>query len=231
MLRWAFATFDAFGPESQRTAGSLNIVKELFAFNHEYLTREMVVPGSWLAHLFSAADRGEISEAECSGLLSDYIVPSLDTTISATANAICQFAANPEQWTLLRENPRLIPNAINEVMRIEAPVQGFSRLLREDFVLPAGARVVLFYGSANRDDAQWPDPDRFDISRPAADQLGFGHGPHRCIGANLARLELSALLSRLIEKVERIYVRSSVRAINSVIRGFGAIDVELELVS
>ncbi|QUM74400.1 cytochrome P450 (plasmid) [Sphingopyxis granuli] len=232
MLEWAFATFDAFGPPSQRTNGTLEIIEQMFVFAREYLRKDLVRPGSWHAMIFEAAERGEITEDECKGLLGDYIVPSLDTTISATSNAVWQFANAPDQWTALRNDPKLIPNAINEVIRIEAPVQGFARVTTKACAvdgrpIPQGARVIMLFASANRDELRWPDADRFDVTRPAADQLGFGHGHHRCVGANLARLEISALFTAMLPHVERFVLHNSERAINSMIRGWKSLDVEV----
>jgi cytochrome P450 len=129
----------------------------------------------------------------------DYLVPSLDTTISAIASALHLFATHPEQWRLLKADPSLIPNAVNEVVRYEAPLRAFSRKVARDTelagtVIPKGARVLVIYASANRDRLAWDDPDTFDIRRDAARQLGFGHGAHGCAGQGLARLETAAML-------------------------------------
>ena len=113
-------------------------------------------------------------------MMNDYMGPSLDTTIFATASMIWLFARHPDQWALLRERPDLMLNAINEVLRIETVLQGFSRVLTEDHTvggvtLPAGARVLVLYGSANRDERQFEQPERFDITRAnAAEHLALG---------------------------------------------------------
>src|SRR5262249_43167748 len=145
---------------------------------------------------------------QCPVMMNDYMGPSLDTTIFATSNALWLFANNPDQWDILCQNPSMIPNAVNEVIRIESPIQNFSRVLTRDHevdgtVMPAGARVIVSYGSANRDPRKWDDPDRFDVNRRAMDHLGFGFGIHQCIGNNLARMEISALLKALTKRVKR----------------------------
>ncbi|MBK5263733.1 MAG: cytochrome P450 [Alphaproteobacteria bacterium] len=233
MLAWASAGFDALGPIDDRTAGAFKIVEQLFAFNQQQLSRSRLKPGGWADRLFEAVDNGELRPEQCTAMLQDYIGPSLDTTISATASAIWLFTNNPEQWDLLRANPRLISNAINEVVRIESPVQGFTRFLTKDvemggFSLAQGARILALYGSANRDERKWDNPDRLDIERRSQDQLGFGHGVHRCVGANLARLEISALLEALVRRVRRFTLIDSKRAVNSVIRGWESLTIVLE---
>ncbi len=139
----------------------------------------------------------------------DYIAPSLDTTISAISNALHLFATHPDQWQLLKDDPTLIPNAVNEVIRYESPLRAFSRQARHDTEIAghrirAGARVLVIYASANRDEREWDAPDTFDIRRDATRQLGFGHGAHACAGQGLARLETQAMLRALLERVDRI---------------------------
>jgi cytochrome P450 len=141
----------------------------------------------------------------------DYIAPSLDTTISAIANALHLFGRHPEQWELLRSDPALINNAVNEVVRYESPVRAFARHVAVDSRigdtdLPAGSRVLVIYASANRDEREWDHPDRFDITRDANRHLGFGQGAHACAGQGLARLETSAMLRALLDRVQRIEI-------------------------
>ena len=230
MLIWAAATFNSFAPRGVPLAESaLPIIQEMVAYAAG-CTPERVKPGSWTAQLYEAADRGEIDFARAGALMLDYLGPSLDTTIFATSNAVALFAKHPEQWRKLRGNPGKIPNAINEVVRLESPIQAFSRLVIEDFeiegqTLEAGDRVLMMYGSANRDERRWDNPEAFDIERHNADHLGFGHGVHTCLGANLARLEISALLAALIKRVDHFEAHDSVRAINNLLRGYQSLRV------
>lgn len=230
MLAWSAASFNAGGPRGLAlTESALATVGEMIAFART-CTADRVKPGSWVAQLYDAAEAGEIPAEAVGGLMNDYLGPALDTTIAATSNAIALFADFPDQWDKLRENPSLIPNAVNEVVRIESPIQGFSRLAIEDFhsegqSLDAGSRVVLLYGSGNRDERHWKDPEQFDIARANTDQLGFGHDAHSCLGANLARLEISALLAALLPRVKRFEVRERKRLSNLVLRGYERLDV------
>jgi cytochrome P450 len=162
----------------------------------------------------------------------DYLGPSLDTTIFATANLILLFGRYPEQWELLREDPTLIANAINEALRLESPIRGFTRHLTADAAIGgatilAGSRALLLYASANRDERKWQDPERFDIRRRASDHLGFGNGTHMCAGLHLARLEMTALLEVLVEKVRRFELGEPVLAVNNVLRGLKSLPVRV----
>jgi cytochrome P450 len=230
MLEWGNAAFDTLGPGNARCQSALQVSMGLIEYAFEKLDPASVKPGSWAALAFQAADRGEITLHEAKGLLLDYTAPSLDTTIYAISNAIWLFAEHPEQWSLLRKNPALMPGAINESLRVESPIQAFSRYVARDTEiggvhLPQGSRAVVLYGSANRDERKWDAPERFDIERKAAEQLAFGHGEHMCVGLPLARLEMKAILSALAKRVQRFEVLNMRRAINNTLRGIGTLEV------
>jgi cytochrome P450 len=154
----------------------------------------------------------------------DYMAPSLDTTISSISSALYLFATHPEQWQILKDDPSLIPNAVNEVIRFESPLRAFARHARCDtevsgVQIPRGARLLVIYASANRDEREWDDPETFDIRRDANRQLGFGQGAHACAGQSLARLETSAVLQALLDRVDRIELTAEPTwALNNIIR-------------
>jgi len=225
MLTWAGAVFNSLGPRGlELTETALPIVDEMVTYARG-CTADRVKPGSWVAKLYEAVEAGELRFEQVGPVMGDYLGPSLDTTILATGSAIALFAQNPDQWDKLRASPTQIPNAVNEAIRLESPIQGFSRVLTDDFSvedqrLHKGARVLVMYASGNRDERRWEDPERFDITRRANEQLGFGHGIHMCMGANLARMEISALLSALIPRVERFELHEAERISNNVLRGY-----------
>jgi cytochrome P450 len=164
----------------------------------------------------------------------DYMGPSLDTTVFGISSGVWLFANHPDQWDLVRNDPSLIPAAINEILRMEAPIQDFSRYVARDYdldgvSLPEGSRAIIFYGAANRDPRQFPDPDRFDVRRDNAGRhMAFGAGPHACLGMNLARLEMRALFTALARKVTRFHVEVEERALNNILRGFSKLIVTVE---
>lgn len=233
MLEWAEAIWDVQGPADERAAAAGPAVAEFLAFAEHDAVPGALRPDGWAAHLYQAADRGEISHGQCPAMMLDYVTPSLDTTILAIANAVWQFASHPEQWDLLRADRSLIPHAINESLRRDTPVPQFSRVLTEDheiggFSLAAGSRVALLYGSANRDERHYPDPDRFDITRRPSDHLAFGRGEHVCVGIHLARLEMGTLLERLADQVARFDTVTSRPLINNGLRGLAHLEVTVE---
>lgn len=230
MLEWASALFDCIGPRNERTLLAFPVLDEMMTYATTQAVRGKLKPGSWAEALHDAADRGEISREALPVMMIDYMGPSLDTTIFATVNAVWLFANNPDQWDLVRADPSLVPNAINEVLRLEAPIQGFSRYAVADCDLegsriPAGSRVIAFYGAGNRDEREYPDPDRFDVRRDSRAHLAFGAGPHQCLGMNLARMELTALFTALATRVRRFEVTSADRALHNVLRGFTRLEV------
>jgi cytochrome P450 len=230
MLVWAREMFNCFGPMNHRAITSFPVLKEMMDYAANEAMPGKLKPGSWAEGIHDAVARGEVSPQACPVMMVDYLGPSLDTTISAIGNAVWLFANNPDQWDLVRENPRLMPSAVNEVLRYDAPIQGFSRYVARDVdmdgvLLPAGSRAIVFYGAANRDERKYPDPDRFDVLRRPGDQLGFGAGPHACVGMNLARMEMTALFTALAPRVRRFTVLQKEAVLNNVLRGFKTLRV------
>lgn len=225
MLAWAPANFDCFGPINERTNAAFPVVAEMVNYAFTQCVPGRLKPGGWAQMIWDAAGRGEIDPAVCPFLMNDYMGPSLDTTIFATTSAIWLFAKHPEQWDIVRANPALIPSAINEVIRIESPIQTFSRYVTSDHTIdgvtmPAGSRAIVAFGSANRDERKWGNPETFDVLRDgSAEHLGFGFGEHHCVGNNLARLEIRALLTALAKRVERFDLVDMHRGVNNVLRG------------
>jgi cytochrome P450 len=165
-------------------------------------------------------------------MLNDYWGPSLDTTIFGTASAVWLFAQHPDQWDLLRDDPSLLPHAVNEVLRLESPISQFSRVTTREVTygevsVPAGARVLVMYGSANRDERKWSDPERLDVLRKPSDHIGFGYGEHACAGQPLARMEMKAVLAALVQRVERFEVVRMERAMNNMLRGIRTLEVRV----
>jgi cytochrome P450 len=224
LLPWGAATFDVLGPINRHAVKALPASLRMLAYARRVVRERSLIEGSIGHEVLIAADDGKVDLAECAPLMIDYIAPSLDTTISAISNALHLFACHPDQWQLLKADPGLIPNAVNEIVRYESPLRAFTRKVRTSTEvagqsIPEGARVLVLYSSANRDEREWDAPDTFDITRDATRHLGFGHGAHACAGQGLARLETQAMLSALVERVERIEPAGTPTwAINNIIR-------------
>ena len=134
------------------------------------------------------------------------LVAGTETTMNLISNAIICFTEHPAELARLRAAPELLPSAIEEVVRYRSSVQAAFRATRRPALLggrelPTGRFVLFMLGAANRDPAQFADPDRFDIGRAPNPHLAFGHGIHFCVGAPLARLEAKIALSDLLARM------------------------------
>jgi len=191
MLPIATAGFDVLGCQNERGQKALGVLTELVANVESSMQPEMLKPDSWSAKLVQQAMAGELNPEYVPLIMRDYLGPSLDTTISVTAQLIHQLGVNPEQWEMIKADPSLIPNAVLEGVRLASPVRSFTRAVTQDFeiggvTLPKGARVMMLYACANRDERQFENPDKFDITRDTNKHLGFGSGIHICEGMHLA---------------------------------------------
>lgn len=234
MLAWAPANFDCFGPENaKRTQEAMPIVGEMVEYAFTQCVPGKLKKDGWAQMIWDAAHRGEVSLEDAPFMMNDYMGPSLDTTIFATTWIVWLFSQHPEQWQRLKENPALIASAINEAVRLESPIQNFSRYVAKDVkiggvTLPAGSRVIVSYGSANRDESKWGNPTEFDILREDSnDHLGFGLGEHNCVGQNLARLEIRALLTELLQRVDRFELIETKPFLNNVLHGLASCRVQI----
>ena len=230
LVSWGSDNFDALGPAGPRTDAAGPGFLEMVDFAQRVATSTDLPDGCMAAGVLAAAERGDIQSHQCPLLLIDYLAPSLDTTISALGSAVWLFGSHPDQWDLLRAEPQRARNAFEEVLRIETPISCFTRVATRDVELggatvPEGGRVLVLFASANRDERRWDRPEAFDISRQVAGHLGFGHGPHTCAGAGLARLEGAAVLTALAARVARIELGEPVRKLNNLIRSFGSLPV------
>lgn len=229
MLDWAAASFDLLGVGNARAAAAAERIGEMMHYVQNECRADTVRPGGWAAQIWKAVEAKRITPAEAWVLHIDILAPALDTTIFATGHLLHRLANNPDQWARLKEDPGLIPAAIDEAVRIESPIRAFARVTAgeqdvDGVTIPDGSRVLMMYASANRDERRWQDPDRYWIERPGlSGHLGFGQGRHTCAGVHLAKLEMRSLLKSILQRVHSIEVGSPVYRLNNVLRGFAAL--------
>ena len=228
MLKWASGAFDIAGIQNVRGQKGVETTAEMRDFIRENLTAEDAREGSWVQRIFDLEKNGKLEAEFVPFLIRDYINPSLDTTISAIGHLVHQLAQHPDQWTLLRARPELSKKAISEAVRLGTPIRSFARIAANEtrvagVTIPKGARVMMLFASANRDEAVFENADRFDIERAESDHLGFGHGIHTCVGMHLAQMEMMSLLTAMIPAVGRIETGVAVPAMNNTICGFEAL--------
>ncbi len=148
-----------------------------------------------ISRLVAAEESGQkLSEDEMLGTVALLLVAGNETTAHLVSSGMLALWRNPEQMARLREEPSLLPSAIDEMLRYTGPVHTTRRTAREDVRLgdaniSRGEVVVGILAAANRDPEKYADPDRFEVARNATDHVAFGDGIHFCLGAALARLE------------------------------------------
>jgi cytochrome P450 len=153
----------------------------------------------------------KLTDGEIIGFCSLIGAAGTETTTKLLAFAATLFAKHPGEYAKVLENPARISDAVEEVLRYTSPAQYAARTLMRDVewygeTVPQGGRILLLIGSANRDEREFPDPDRFDIDRTIPTPLGFGQGVHFCLGASLARLESRVGIEEFVKRFPRYAV-------------------------
>jgi cytochrome P450 len=166
-----------------------------------------------LSTLISAERAGDLSRDELLDMCGLLFVAATDTVASAVSNAVILLGTHRDQRGVLRGDPDLLPAAIEEVVRYEAPVQFLARKTTRPVTLhgvtmPAGEWVLLLHAAANRDERRFDDAESFDITRKPMRHLGFGDGIHFCLGAPLARLQARAALRSILDTIPEYEVQS-----------------------
>ena len=185
--------------------------EELCKLGREYYADRRERPRDDVLSLIA---NGEIDSCPLSGRDLDntfaiLTVAGNETTRQAIASGLLAFSLHPDQWELVRGEPELVPSAVEEVLRVAHPVWHFRRTATRateirGTPIAAGDKVVVWFGAANRDPDEFPDPHRFDVRRAPNEHATFGRtGPHFCLGAHLARFELTVLLEELVPRVAR----------------------------
>jgi cytochrome P450 len=150
-----------------------------------------------------------ITDEEVIGTLQLLVLGGLETTAGALGSMMLRFCEQPEIAAQLRREPDRIPAAIEELLRLDGPFIAIGRTATRDTEISgcpveAGEKVIIYWAAANRDAAEFPEPDTFDLDRTANRHLAFGAGPHRCAGSNLARMNLRIALDELLPRLHDI---------------------------
>jgi cytochrome P450 len=211
--------------------------EEMDDYLMELIEERRVAPrDDLLSNLIMVEEEGDrLSPSELLSVVAMMLVAGTDTTRNQLSNLIHTFAEYPDQWALLRERPELVGAAVEEAIRWEPATEALPRFAVEDIeigghLVPAGTIVVLMTMSANHDDTVLPDADTFDITRETPSGwhlLTFGGGIHYCLGANLARLELTEALAELSSRFETISLAGDavMNPSGSVIQGYSALPI------
>jgi cytochrome P450 len=159
-----------------------------------------------MTFLVQASDARSITDDELLGASILLFVAGITTTSGLISNSLLHLASRPDVRDRMRRDPSAMAGAIEELLRFDAPIQALARTTTRaveihGVVIREGARVALLWGSANRDERRWSDPDRLDIDRAQVRHLSFGDGIHHCLGAPLARLEARIAFEELFRRI------------------------------
>jgi cytochrome P450 len=150
-----------------------------------------------------------ITHEEAIGIIQLLVLGGLETTAGALGLMMVRFCNQPEIPALLRDQPERIPDAVEELLRLDGPFIAIARTATSDTEIAGrpikkGEKVVIYWASANRDGSEFPEPDVFDLDRRVNRHVAFGAGPHRCAGSNLARMNLRVALEELLDRLQDI---------------------------
>lgn len=239
LLPYGDHLFNAFGPHNelvQRGTDRIGALSQwVMAQCERSALADTVAEGqpTFGAHIWAAADRGDITHEQAPLIVRSLLSAGVDTTVLGIGAVLAAFATHPDQWQLLRDNPGLVRIAFDEAVRLESPVQTFFRTATRDIkvgdhVVPDGKKILMFLGSANRDPRRWADPDRYDLRRNPSGHVGFGMGIHQCVGQHVARMEAEALLVAMTRRFASIeLVGTPKRHHNNTLRAWESLPIAL----
>ena len=234
LLPYGNMVFNSFGPHNEFFHDAVKDAEPVLAWLQQQMQRESFSPGGFGAEIHAAIETGELTPEEAPGVARSLLTAGVDTTVSGIGAAVYCLARFPQQFALLRSDPRLARAAFEEAVRFETPVQTFFRTTTRpvrigDVDVGEGEKILMFLGAANRDPRQWERPDEFDIKRRVSGHVGFGNGIHACVGQLLARLEGECVLSALARKVALIEITGpTVRRYNNTLRGLASLPVTVQ---
>jgi cytochrome P450 len=196
--------------------------------------RQNLTPGGWGAAVHDAARTRGFDGPHAELLVRSLVLAGVENTIRSVGSMVHLLARHPRQWAALRDDPSLCRNAVEESMRLEgAALQFFRTTTREVTVgtynIPPRSKVLVLVAAANRDPRRWQDPHHFDVTRTASGQLGFGFGPHVCVGQAIARQQMIAVLRSLVTHARILRpAGDAIRSLNHTVRGFERVPVAVE---
>ncbi|MGH3517423.1 MAG: cytochrome P450 [Haloechinothrix sp.] len=225
LLPYGGMVFNGFGPRNRLFDRAMASADAVRSWITAHCRRDALTPGGLGDRIHAVAAEEGYSPEQSALLVRSFLSAGVDTGVHGLGNALLCFAENPDQYALLRDDPSLARAAFEEVVRYESPVQTFFRTTTREVdvdgtSIPAGDKVLLFLGAANRDPRQWEDPNKFDIVRRAVGHVGFGSGIHACVGQMMARLEGEIVLTELARRATALEVAGPVvRQLSNTLRG------------
>ncbi|HEY1444928.1 MAG TPA: cytochrome P450 [Acidimicrobiales bacterium] len=213
MFEWSNNMVGNEDPEYQGQAeAALTAAMELYAYAAALYGQKRLDPHADLMSVLTTVevDGEQLSDLELELFFLLLTVAGNETTRNLMSGAMHAFFQHPDQWQRLLDDRSLLPTAADEMLRFVTPVMNFRRTAMTDLTLSdtkiaEGDKVVFFHASANRDESVFDDPDTFDVGREPNPHIAFGGGgPHFCLGANLARMEIRVMFEHLLDRLPDI---------------------------
>ena len=196
---------------------------QVYSYAEELASQRRLAPKTDLVSvLIDAEVEGEkLDQLELDLFFMLLVVAGNETTRNLMSGAMTAFFDHPDQWELLRKDRSLLPGAVEEMLRYVTPVMHFRRTATGDFELRGqeikeGDKIVFWHTSANRDEDAFENPGVFDVTRSPNNHIAFGGGgPHFCLGANLARMEIMVMFDRLLDRMPDMRLDGEVQRLQS----------------
>lgn len=218
LKQWTVDIFRAldYAAEPELVEYSHGLARKLLSyFSATYKERYKNPKDDVISALITVEENGDkLTQEEVLAILFQIFTGSHDDIANLIGNSILALLSHPEQLELLKENPSLIENAVEEFLRYDTPLLGVMRIATQDIQLGSkkiqkGQQVFLLYGAANRDPEQFPEPDKLDITRSNSHlHFSLGHGSHYCPGAQLVRIQVEVAINTLIQRMPNLRLNS-----------------------
>ena len=206
--RWSIAILSFLAKQDEAITASSEVEEYMSGIlaDRRRTPQEDLISG--LAH--AELDGERLSDDEIFSFLRLLLPAGVETTFRSTGNLLYLLLAQPDQLESVRADRSLIPQAIEEALRLETPLLNITRLATRDteigdVAVPEGSTIMLMLAAANREETRYEEPDRFDITRDSPKpHMSFGHGPHVCLGIHLARVEMRVALNLLLDRLPEL---------------------------
>src|SRR5580704_5874887 len=231
LFRWTNEVIGKDDPEFRQTGETSGQTirrarGELHGYLNALIEQRRREPGDDIvSHLIdSEIDGRPLTEEQLLNYCELIVEAGNETTRNAISGGLLAFSENRGEWERLRQQPELLPSAVEEILRWVSPIIHFTRTATENcevrgVKIRAGDKLALFYASANRDEVMFADPFEFRVDRSPNHHLAFGSGPHFCMGAHLARVELEVLFRHLLARLEWFELAAPPERLNSAVNG------------
>jgi cytochrome P450 len=225
MLQLTQEIFGGDDPERRRgetPEEQLAVVLDFFAYFQRLIADRRANPTEDLASAIANAkvDGEHLSDLDAASYFVIIATAGHDTTSSSISGGMRALIEHPDQLAMLKADPSLLPNAVEEIIRWVTPVKEFMRTAARDYeiggvTVEQGQQVLLMYPSGNRDEAEFDRPFEFDVTRKPNRHVAFGAGVHFCLGAQLARMEIQTLFAELLPRLEHVELAGVPEAVHS----------------